>query len=874
MPNEDEQQGSEGARAADQVYHAPSSAQDAATRTIGDPTAPPAERAEALATLGRIAYYDNRMTDATAMLQECLALTDDDALRAETALILAPALSKQGRSEEAFALLDADSMRVSPELDGKAHNQRGAMLVELGRLPEALRSFRRAFELHNQCGYLAGEGRALLNMAAAASEIGDQRQAERWYEDAWKLNREAGQLVMCAMIEGNLGYVASRKGDFGAAISWYGRGRQSFAELGDVELLVAVLEVDHAGTLLDVGLYDEARKAAESARRSSSAGSNHTLSLQADLLLGEAQLRLQLDAEARRTLERARTAARQLGLQPWLLRCDYLSMQLEASALEPTELSAATTATVVDGMVAAGWHREALRTIAVGAHALAAIGRDSDALQLLRSVTGIDTSRADPIDRCHRDALVALLTDDLSTLQTAIDHGFVEINRQRHLLASAELRARLGRRTRDFREIALDRPLREADAVRVLEIENEMRSATSPSQTDARIVDLRSQLRDHRVRQQEARLNGGPSDELVQDLRKLEKKLLAHLAPSERALPHLDVADVSSLGTDAVCITYIEHRGQLHAVVTDDQPRLVELGPLEKIGAAVRSQQMSLRRMAAGRGRQNQQRIETVNLRLDALLVAPLGLEPDRRVVIVPDGAVAGISWAGLPTLTARSLAIAPSLRKLLSDRSQVAVSTADLLTSGSLGHGGDDVAAIAEIWRDAAIKTAVTTDATRGDTVRAFSTSDLVHVAAHGEFRSDNPFFSSIALADGPLMLVDLDRAGHAPGLVVLASCEAGASHDVGSELIGTTDALLALGTRAVVAPTVIVDDAAAHRFVVDLHCAMSDGLAIDASVRRARLAALDRSTDEDTAAALAFQVHGDAGVLTPLRIGTGTRL
>ena len=45
-----------------------------------------------------------------------------------------------------------------------------------------------------------------------------------------------------------------------------------------------------------------------------------------------------------------------------------------------------------------------------------------------------------------------------------------------------------------------------------------------------------------------------------------------------------------------------------------------------------------------------------------------------------------------------------------------------------------------------------------------AIDGADLAHVAAHGTFRSDNPLFSSLHLADGPLTVYDLEALRRAP--------------------------------------------------------------------------------------------------------------
>jgi CHAT domain-containing protein len=95
-----------------------------------------------------------------------------------------------------------------------------------------------------------------------------------------------------------------------------------------------------------------------------------------------------------------------------------------------------------------------------------------------------------------------------------------------------------------------------------------------------------------------------------------------------------------------------------------------------------------------------------------------------------------------------------------------------------------------------------------------------LGHVACHGVFRADNPLFSQLMLADGPLTMCDLSVLRRAPGLLVLSSCDAGLSAvHPDDELQGLAAALLGLGTRTVIAGLGPVDDEATARLMAALH-------------------------------------------------------
>ncbi len=92
--------------------------------------------------------------------------------------------------------------------------------------------------------------------------------------------------------------------------------------------------------------------------------------------------------------------------------------------------------------------------------------------------------------------------------------------------------------------------------------------------------------------------------------------------------------------------------------------------------------------------------------------------------------------------------------------------------------------------------------------------------MAAHGTFRSDNPLFSALHLADGPLTVHDLEHLEQAPDTVVLSACDSGLSAvRPGDELMGLAAAVFALGTRTLVASVVPVPDAASHDLMVAFH-------------------------------------------------------
>ncbi len=79
---------------------------------------------------------------------------------------------------------------------------------------------------------------------------------------------------------------------------------------------------------------------------------------------------------------------------------------------------------------------------------------------------------------------------------------------------------------------------------------------------------------------------------------------------------------------------------------------------------------------------------------------------------------------------------------------------------------------------------------------------ADVIHLACHALFRDDNPMFSSLRLADRWLAaheLLELDLTG---SLTVMSACESGRTNAIGGEeLLGLTRAVLGAGARTLVA-------------------------------------------------------------------------
>ncbi|WP_433051201.1 CHAT domain-containing protein [Dactylosporangium sp. CS-033363] len=147
------------------------------------------------------------------------------------------------------------------------------------------------------------------------------------------------------------------------------------------------------------------------------------------------------------------------------------------------------------------------------------------------------------------------------------------------------------------------------------------------------------------------------------------------------------------------------------------------------------------------------------------------------------------------------------------------------LVAGPNLAAGPQEVAAIAKLYEQPTVLDGERATAAR--VLEALGGSRLAHIAAHGTFRADSPLFSALHLHDGPLTVHDFERMPAAPYRLVLSACDSARLAPSGAdELLGLAAALLPLGTAAIVASVVPVDDEATSGLMQTLHRGLRAGL------------------------------------------------
>ncbi|MEZ4640585.1 MAG: CHAT domain-containing tetratricopeptide repeat protein [Caldilineaceae bacterium] len=125
----------------------------------------------------------------------------------------------------------------------------------------------------------------------------------------------------------------------------------------------------------------------------------------------------------------------------------------------------------------------------------------------------------------------------------------------------------------------------------------------------------------------------------------------------------------------------------------------------------------------------------------------------------------------------------------------------------------------------------------------RAAAGADVLHIATHGLFRPDNPFFSSLKLDDGWIDVRAIYRLRLAARLVVLSACDSG-SGDIrgGDEVIGLARGFLGAGAQDLVVSLWNVHDARAVELMSVFYAELTSGATPAAALRAAQCHFIER--------------------------------
>ena len=733
--------------------------------------------------------------------------------------------------------------------------QQGVLFQNTGHLEAAGRLYRQVLA-DTACPAVV-MAKAGNNLAHLECELGHPDLAIALLESAAKVADEVGPTVR-AYVAQTRAWVEVQRGRLAESLARFETAHALYEAAG---LPLGGHYLEYSDALAGLWLLPEALEAAQRGVRALPEG-------EVSLMAAEAQLRVARLSLLAGDLEPAQVAAdRSLALLDVQGRPGWLARAVVVSrAIQARERSLTTDELQGLRQGAADLESYGMRSDAVDACLLAGrltAGPAGEAS--LRSAERL-AGGGPVLVRLRGRLAAALRAEAPAQVLSACRAGLADLDRHRRALPSTELRVLASAHGAELGVLGL-RALRgsAASAARVFDwLERTRVAALAPLEA---LPDEGAEPELVALRPLHAELSAVQDDAvLLSRVRQAEEDV--RRASWSAAAPGVDdgprpapsAAQVRQQLGDAVLVEYGVLDGRLLAVVLDRRrTRLVELGPVDGLAATIDGLLFALRRLsrpvalsvavaAAGRS------ATAALAALEQRLVSPLALDPQAALIVVPVGDLQRVPWTPLhpgPTT------VVPSARVWLRTREQPSPSERVVLVAGpDLPGAAAEVAALHSLHPTAIVLPAATCDAA----VEALRDASLAHFACHGRLRTDNPAFSALRLADGPLTVHELSRQQRAPSRVILAACESGAQVGFpGDEALGFVSVLLARGSAGVLASGLLVPDEQALALMVGVHDSLSRGRTLGSALWEAR-----QSFDPDDPAELltrcAFDAYGAA--------------
>lgn len=756
-------------------------------------------------------------------------------------------LSGDGGGQEHLDAALAKSVSLqSDDLTFAVRQARALRALRVGSVDEALAHFATAELLLGSASDL-DVCKMLVNRGTLRLEQLDLAGARRDFERCMARAQGDPALEMFgAMARHNLGYVEFVGGNLPAALRLMDEALRWVDQT-----TVATSLLDRARVLIEAGLTDAAdatlREAAEQFRQGrawASLAETELAGAQLALLTGHFDL-------VRRLAGAARTRFRRRGNVPWRRRAELVLLAGDLGAGRPPGLLVRPALRLAGEFDVDGLTPYATTARLIGCEALLAAGRLAEAESVL--ATTAPPRRTDLVElRLQRRTVTAQLARAAGDPDSAARHvrrGLDELVRYQAQFGSVDLQTASALHGRRLAALDLDLALeqgRPADVFAALErgraSSRRLVPVTPPAGASASsLVELRQLTATlHEVgadpgRRDEAQAVRQRVHRVQEQLRGLSWESVG-LGPPHSSATLAKVRErLATCGRQLVMLG--RHADELVAVVLGaGRPRLVRLPGGTSAGALARTVRADLDVVARSRVPERLLVSATASAThklaaLDHLLLEPLGLS-DLPLVVVPTADLSTLPWSCLPSLVARPVEVAPTagawwqragVERGFGDENEPLPARVVALVGPEVPAAADEVAQVAATWPGARVFEGP--EATRRAFAEQGPTATIAHLAAHGHHVAQNPLFSSLDLADGPLFAYEL-AAAQVPAHVVLSACELGqATVRPGEESLGLTSVLLQLGARCVVSGVAEVADDLAAEVMVGYHRRLAAG-------------------------------------------------
>lgn len=704
------------------------------------------------------------------------------------------------------------------------------------------------------------------------------------YEEAAELAERAGVPVTQAEIEGNIGNFALLRGRYDQALDYLERSRRRYEFLG-MPHQSALAEREIADAYLELNLVPEA--AGIYARVT---GTFATLGLRADearalASRGRAELLLGNEEAALSSLKRAQELYRAEGNK--VGEALVLVTQAQLHHARGNEALARELAVQAETDLSAfgGWHQILLARW-LRADIERAMGHTDEAQQLFDDAVHDSILHRQPqiTERCYTGlGLVAVAKGETAAAERHFRNAIAVTEELRAPLPGEEFKtAFFANKLVPYHELV--QICLAAGEARLSEALTLVESARSRALVDslgaghenlieprdafeAGLLRQMSELREelnylYKEMNQAIGGNGARRREVQQAIRERENKVLEitrqlHHRRESTSSSHrsFDVHQLQQqLRENDALIEYAAVGDELLAfVVTRDKVEvarnLTSVANISEHLNALRFQIETLRFGARSIRRHLATLTKKINVhlrQLHDLLIRPLQLKLDERnLIVVPYGALHYLPFHALYDgdkylIEHCEISYVPSaaiLQQCL-ERGEPNLDRALLMgvSDEQTPRIAHEIQTLSEVFPEttAFVGESATTEALRQNSAYA----GVVHLACHGQFRSDNPLFSALRLADGWFTVRDAYGLGLDHALVTLSACETGANVIApGDELIGLARGFFSAGARSVLLSLWMVDDEATDQMMVDFYQKTMSGLSLSASLRAAQL-------------------------------------
>jgi tetratricopeptide (TPR) repeat protein len=729
---------------------------------------------------------------------------------------------------------------------------RGLQLMRMGELGRARRELDAALAGITDDGDLLP---VLINRGWLGLETGELDVAVHDLERGRLLARTVGEHAVELMAEHNLGYARFLAGDLPAALrTMDSAARSAPAEHAGVGLM------DKAAVLYEAGLLSEAADAL--GRAAAVLAETRAWRDLIDAQIGQARCLVGLGryqealALARRVQARSRRAGHDLlALRAGLIMIDArhgLLVDAGASSRGFLRLAHDAAQLAVRARELPGADRMAVDLELVAAEAAARGGVPGAAAERLRhlpqaSGLSLGTQLRAQVVR----ALSAYAEGDRRRGLAAVRKGHRLLAQQRQRLGAVEAVTAASAHGIRLQAVDLDAALRSGRAEAVFDAVERGRATFAGSgrvrpPQDPEMAALVGAAR--RLAERARQLDGGPGAALEQarlrrDARRLQSQARERSwhADGDADVPRPTSArmlrrTLAATGSDRTVLDLVMVAGRVCAVRVDARTvQLLDLAPLAQTLEHVRRVRADLQVLT--------------NPLLPQPLRATASHSLARGLTWLDDTLLRGADVVGPAYLAARDRLVSVPWSLLPSRRSVSTVVNSWVTTSDvrweardalavagpGLRHAGVEAAEVARAWgRRARVLSGV--GATSAVVADAVEHASVVHLATHGTHEPDNPVFSSVLLADGPLFAHELDGRDLSRSVVILSACDVGsASIRHGGEPLGLTSVLLRMGARAVIASVAPLRDDVAVRVMPVLHAGLRDGLRPGEALARA---------------------------------------